>query len=160
MGLNTNINKLLIIIGCLPSRWPSCSIVQKTSVPCRNCFWKQIYDLTALWDLLVDLLKRKVKSFSLKKQFLLLEMERKRGSVSVIVWEIQIMAKRDISDIFFPPDSMTQLKKAMFWTPASSSSVTSFLLQASQREICLFFHGSQVAFVLLTINHLKIKDQI
>lgn len=82
MGLNTNINNLLIIIGCLPSRWHSCYIVQKTSVPCRNCFWKQIYgayDLTALWDLLVDLLKRKVKSFALKKQFLLLEMERKRG---------------------------------------------------------------------------------
>lgn len=30
----------------------------------------------------------------------------------------------------------------------------------TEREICLFFHGSQVAFVLLTINHPKIKDQI
>lgn len=36
----------------------------------------------------------------------------------------------------------------------------SFLPLALQWEMYHFSHGSQVVFVSLTINHLKIKDQI
>lgn len=130
--------------------------VQLLYCPEEQCLTQKLLLETGLWCLwvsntvgLLHLLKRKGKSFSLKSPFLLLKTEGSDGmgnpNLSSKLWQ------RGKPFISFPPDSMIQFKEMMFWTAASRSSIASFLLLASQREICLFLHGMQVS---LTINHL------